>query len=431
MGSLKFEVEWEDPLAARGQELRATWASLRILVDNQPVTRVEDSRSGSVRSHLHLPLYPLAEWLAANWWSLLAEIPPDREPQPGFHRRHNLRFAREGYALPNLSFIPAGERTTLVWKPESIPQTDVAFLSEGSALLDSTLVRDELASLVETVIGRLDDRGLHETPLQQDWAAIRDAEPEEAEFCRLAARLGLDPYDLSDEMQSELIEVAGRIPHSLHEEFFAAANPTQLRAQVESLNDSLGVIRSMDSRLPELDSLRRALDRPLNGSSWEQGYSTAREVRSLLHADSRLIPTHEALMNVLRVDPEIWAGAVTMPRTVQPFSSLMAMNASRSPGFVVPLRPEEAWRFELCRVLFEFLSADKPEVAIATRTRSERQKRNRAFAAEFLAPAGLIRERLPDECVGEDDITDIAQEFGVSPFVIRHQIENHGLAQVS
>ena len=131
-----------------------------------------------------------------------------RFTQPGFHRRHNLRFAREGYALPNLSFIPSGERTTLVWKPESLPQADIAFLSEGWAGLDSTLVRDELASLVETVIRRLDDRGLHETPLQQDWAAIRDAEPDEAEFCRLAARLGLDPYDLSDEMQSELIELS-------------------------------------------------------------------------------------------------------------------------------------------------------------------------------------------------------------------------------
>lgn len=38
MNSLRIEFEWQDPGGARGEELRATWASLSIFIDNHPVT---------------------------------------------------------------------------------------------------------------------------------------------------------------------------------------------------------------------------------------------------------------------------------------------------------------------------------------------------------------------------------------------------------
>ena len=56
---------------------------------------------------------------------------------------------------------------------------------------------------------------------------------------------------------------------------------------------------------------------------------------------------------------------------------------------------------------------------------------NRAFAAEFLAPQAMLGSRLSSDVVDEEEIEDLASEFGVSGFVIRHQIENHELARVS
>ncbi|KGO32810.1 hypothetical protein JT06_18235 [Desulfobulbus sp. Tol-SR] len=61
---------------------------------------------------------------------------------------------------------------------------------------------------------------------------------------------------------------------------------------------------------------------------------------------------------------------------------------------------------------------------------TERQKRNRAFAAEFLAPADAIRKRLTAGEVSQEDIDDLAGDMGVSPFVVEHQIVNHRLAEV-
>ena len=53
---------------------------------------------------------------------------------------------------------------------------------------------------------------------------------------------------------------------------------------------------------------------------------------------------------------------------------------------------DNARRFRLCRALAEAMASPDSD-ALITRSRSERQQRNRAFAAEFLAPASAI-ERL-------------------------------------
>ena len=63
---------------------------------------------------------------------------------------------------------------------------------------------------------------------------------------------------------------------------------------------------------------------------------------------------------------------------------------------------------------------------------TDRQAFSRAFAAEFLAPAEGLRERLRDASVVEaEGVDDLAAEFGVSSIVIRRQIDNHDLAEVA
>ena len=93
-------------------------------------------------------------------------------------------------------------------------------------------------------------------------------------------------------------------------------------------------------------------------------------------------------------------------------------------GFPAHLR-EESKRFVLCRALSDYLASGQP--SLVTRGRTEHQQRNRAFAAEFLAPAESIQQRIGSHRIGEEDIEELAQEFRVSDRVIRHQIQNHNL----
>lgn len=61
---------------------------------------------------------------------------------------------------------------------------------------------------------------------------------------------------------------------------------------------------------------------------------------------------------------------------------------------------------------------------------TQRQKRNRAFAAELLAPAEAIEKRIGSNLVNFEDVEEIGREFCVSSYVIAHQIENHGLGTI-
>jgi IrrE N-terminal-like domain len=122
---------------------------------------------------------------------------------------------------------------------------------------------------------------------------------------------------------------------------------------------------------------------------------------------------------------EIHVGAQTITHVAQRSSSVRF-------GIYVPLFPHlraDKRRFVIARAIGDFLSFGHS--SLVTRGQTEHQQRNRAFAAEFLAPAHSIRERLPNATVDEEDVEELAAEFQVSPIVIRHQIQNHRLAEFS
>lgn len=77
------------------------------------------------------------------------------------------------------------------------------------------------------------------------------------------------------------------------------------------------------------------------------------------------------------------------------------------PAFSIQRRPTEAGNvFNFCRALFEYLAGGENEGAVITRTASERQKRNRAFAAEFIAPVESLQKVIDGGWVDEEDIQE-------------------------
>src|SRR5688572_11940536 len=112
--SITLNFEWQDPGGARGDAHRATWARLEIVVNGTSVTQVDDEVSMAVRHAVYLPLYPLAEWLATHWWFLFYE-PWSPSRAENYGRRHNLRWASEGFALPSFEVRPQGKTVQLIW----------------------------------------------------------------------------------------------------------------------------------------------------------------------------------------------------------------------------------------------------------------------------------------------------------------------------
>ena len=113
------------------------------------------------------------------------------------------------------------------------------------------------------------------------------------------------------------------------------------------------------------------------------------------------------------------------------FDAIVDANSAASPTFAVVQRNEPATLFALCRAMFEYFVTSSDGPRIVTRSRTDRQKRNRAFAAEFLVPAEQLRSLIPQPVITSETVDDLADHFGASSAVIRHQIDNHRLTTVA
>jgi len=432
MSDLAFEVEWEDPGGVSGPELRATWARLAIRVGDERVTEVFDQRARTVRDAIYLPLYPLAEWLVDNWWSLLFEVEtPGRSTAASYPRRHSLAAAREGYALPDLTVVPTGEAVQLEWRPQALPQCRVRFLAQGRAQLPLPQFRRRLTDFVELVLGRLHECGVGESHLASEWQAIAATDAEEAEFCQAAAALGLDPYDLDGATTDLILQASEALPPSLEADFFAAAEPRDLgeacRGLVADL-ERLQALRNAASPLPQLKRKLGAWDG--SGPPWEQGYDLARRLRQALGAEREVFPNAASLYRLFGLDEGTEGGILTDGAAPRCYEALVAVNQADAPGFLLCKRLDASRKFAFCRALLEYLHDGGGPARMVTRANSGAQQRNRAFAAEFLTPAALLRERISGPTIEDDEIQELADHFGVSPMVVGHQLANHRLAEV-
>ncbi len=436
MPELNFEFDWVDSEGVRGAELSATWAALKISANDSVITRIQDERAKTVRDFVYVPLYPLAEWLATNWWFLANEYQnSDRQADREFRRRHSLSTNREGYAFPNLDVISSGARTTLTWEPYAPQWSRVEFLSEGRASVDGLEFRQECADLIDSVIRRLASQGIEDTLLEQEWAAIEatQLDEEELQFCETAAGLGWDPYDLDDSRRDDVLRLADELG-SFVNEAVQALNASELRAQSTAIASA---IKEAGQNGLFLHNLRDFPIGPLsewnNVPPWRVGYDWARNLRRKLDLGDQPLATINTLAAALGEEEAQVNGAAHPVATLSRaplVDGLVAVNGDQSASFAFRPAGERGRRFIFCRALAEYLAS--PQVgSLVTKADSERQQFNRAFAAEFLAPSHALRARVSRSVVHDDEVDELAEEFGVSPFVVRYQLENHRIAQVA
>ncbi len=342
--------------------------------------------------------------------------------------------AREGYALPPLRIQPAGSIVMLSWSPERLAFHGIEFIGRGISRAETGLVKERLSSLITAVVGRLEAEGITDTLLQQDWAAIQSADAEEIKFCNCAGSLGLDPYSLDDGSQQEIEVAAGLLPEEMVADFFQAARRTELIAEAEEIHDAFTRAQNNTADLSVLRDLRQVAEawlEPSGAKPREQGYSFAQRLRAHLGLDGTPLRSMDNVAQVIGTSEERLSSALTRFRSSEmPFVALMGTNEMSSRAFVLREARPASERFYFCRALFEFLMSPARRSALITDANTEQQKRNSAFAAELLAPASALRARIRTPMVTWEQAEEVAAEFGVSADIIRHQLENHGIATV-
>jgi hypothetical protein len=384
-------------------------------------------------------LYPLAEWIAANWWLLTTSIRPSAI-DPGYWtwqnvqsqrwlRHHNMRAAGDGMAWPNLTLVPEGAVTSIHWFADRNGVADpVRFVSAGGAFVNSQDVATGLAELVEHVLERLAEEGLPKTRLAEDWATLAHLDDEEKAFCATAARLGLDPFSVSDRLATEIIEVASGLPDELVTDFFdnAEADALDMAAEWMRRASSVATRASVKAKsdltdlsvavTPDLEMAKNSADR-----AWEVGYTMARRIRREL-----------GIQNTRPFDVSPWLAMGEVSVDSAGIQGIGVVDKGRC-GLVMgsPRLGRQSRFFAQARALGRALVRPDQRSFLLSAARSHDERVARAFAAELLAPAAGIHEFL-DRLGRQDDVAleAVAGHFGVSPLVVRHQYDNQ-LARMS
>lgn len=416
--NFQFKYEWISGESARGEELNATWASFSILSKDRFVTEFIDDSVSSVRTSLFLPLYPIAEWFAFNWWFLIGEIAKlDNETSIS---RHNLKYASEGFAVPDVIFSATGSNILIDWTRRDAENQNIRFISYGKTYVEVAEFKLIVSEFIRGVISRLDSKGIKDSALQNEWAAISEIEDDEIEYCELSACIGEDPFNSKDQTEQLILGFSKIADPELMKEVFRSITLDKAQNDIKAISSLLveakNWIKPAPSQLRHIGNRIKSDEMP-----WLQGYQLAIQARNVINSDWNGPISSEAIFQLFGVntcDFDIHEGYLPI--------EAIGMRTSVGIG-IASTKRIFADNFLAARVIGEILASKK--TSVISNSYSDSQKRNRAFAAEFLAPALRLKEAITRDFVGSNDIDMLSYEFCVPANVIIHQLENHKIAR--
>jgi hypothetical protein len=432
--SFDVNIEWIEAPGVSTPELAATWARYEIWVGDRCITQVE-AIDGTFRRSVYGSLYPLAQWVASNWWLLTSHIRPSAvearywtwQNVRAHHwlSEHNFRGAGDGMSWPDLTVVPEGPVTCVAWSQDrSRNFSPMRFASDGYAVIRADEARACLAGVVNRVLERLAESKLPETQLAEEWQAVATADEEEQDFCQTVARLGLDPYSVSEQTANEVVRIAADLPPEVTVDFFDSADVTGLGGAAEWARRAMSVSERAAAKAAEtLRPLYRAASSPAASLSntasderpWAIGYTMARQVRGEL-----------GLGHTEQFDTSPWVRLGDVSAPSNGLHGVATITADRC-GLVLDKRRlgATASRFGQARALGRALAHPEHQRFVLSAARGQDEQVARAFAAELLAPSDGIKAAL--EVLGKHDdaaLEAIAALFKVSPLLVQHQYDN-------
>ncbi len=466
---IRFRMEWQDAPGVRDTVLARSWCRLVIEAGGRLVTEAVHDASNSLRGGVHGSAFPLGRWIVENWWFLLNESYrfPARYASRDLARtladrawvqRHSLLAAREGGALPDLTLHRDEEKVVARWAPDGTASThpSLRFTGEGEIHLDVADAERGLADAVQAVMDRID--GFEEPEakaFRRDWAAITKATEQERRLCEWSARLGIDPFDpkeLTDDLAKTLPEWMSDLDVPLRDDLLDAERPQTLQKDMEWLRRAEALAADAGSapnreptfrpggRPPPVGVLAAARDseavRPDTdtGTAHGLGYACAASLRRHLSPADGHDPIGDMDEVLVRLG---WAQSPSRTMEPEPGSPLEAAVTRSGDGAPVAVvgnaeTDTKGHRFRLARSIFfrHFSRNREANRRLVTEAHTREQRASRAFAAEFLAPAAGLSQHVGRR-VSSREIDDLAHHYGISAWVIGHQIQNHRLAWIS
>ena len=412
-------------------KLSAAWpkgsddvAEISLRVGDRVISRIADTEKGTVRDFFRASSTGLAFWLADNWWRLRWEtISDSRLPSVDWRLRHELNSASGGALWPPVMIFSVGDRISfapsvgkkVVDGPQSYFQFKIGMVAadEYERELDSFL-----EAVLEHCAMTVDGNALN--ILLKQIATERN-DPELAGWRRLEACLGFDPDAAPDEVVDALVkleDVAGEdgVEEAAHAQ--PGANAAQsLSLVIEATRES-----EVEVDLSLADSLKRDWNLPSYGSPWEMAEAAAAELRSIIGVTRGLL-NHTVFGDIFKARWDDLKSSTATARKLPYGARIGGEKKSR-----VALQTSKPYdrRFELARQFGDAVWQKDTDFGIVSRSKSDRQKFQRAFAHSLLCPFEDIQRVIDVNDPTPETMQIAARRFGVHPSVVRNQLVYKG-----
>jgi len=417
---LSFDASWEAPFQGDALEA-ATHANLQISLGDEVLTNLIDHTARTTSSSVRVSAYPLALWLACNWWRLRWE---SKAARSDWCQAHALGAAGHGYTWPDVTISSLGDFIEIDARPtRGGPWEPVRFLGQARGFVSPDEFAAGAASFVETVLARLDATGHRDTPLSRTWHELQTErrDPQLALVRRFEASLGFDPEASPDGLVDAAIAAATEFGTEAVAEWVGALAHSGRPPDWGVIAADL--LAAPVATVPDTASLRHAARQAAAGlsSPWQRGEAAAVAVRSAMGRPHGPLSS-TTLSSWLSMD------------SVQEASEGAAYTAAhrdsdQDDGIRVRVQGHHKMgqRFKLARLIADHLvsAASADRLLPATRAKTSRQSLQRAFAAELLLPWHDLSTRTPVE-PEEDTMDAIAEEYEVSPLVVRMRLVDKG-----
>ena len=421
--SFEILTEWSAADAAPSLE-RETAAELILKLGDHVLTRGFDLWSRTVTDRARISAYPMALWLASNWWRIRYEPLPDTRNSPSAHWRlaHDLSAAGFGYIWPAMRLAPDGEFMQVsakaggqaVWEPRHY-QVRTPPVPVAMACFDT-----EIDRFLDLVIERLIATGADDSPLRVLWADVlaERNDPEVSAWRQMEARLGYDADQAPEWLMTQIDNLAQNSGVAAMAEIapsIGAWSPEDRLRRITNLADAPGV--------PAKVEMTVASDEWPGKEPWTRGRALADSVRR--HASLAAGPVDdEQLTSLLGMSMSDFAARADEPSPIG-----LGIRERGTSNLTLRFRRQSrsARRFEAARFLADQLTAPDddrwlPQTDMATM----RQKMQRAFAVEFLMPIDDLRDFLGSD-VTVEAIDDASARYGISALAVSSHLINHGV----
>ena len=445
--SLEITVQQVGALDDSPPEESATFGLLSVragdLLLTEAVSREREGARRVICEGPHVAGYPLAEWLAWNWWRLHwdGSVPPRRcaDARRRWDFAHCMETVGDGYVWPKITVVPEVKQTRLVSEASFVSDRDLFryIAPTANEVVPTACFSDAVDRFVQQVIAGLEEAGLRDTNLHRLWSDLEQEreDPEIARFRRAEALLGLDPDEVGEAGIWRCLADADALGDSAWTELAAeaaykGAGTTGLETveTLRSLAASRGfaVSRGSHVALSDLADTEPGYSAaPGAIPPWMVGAGLAKRLRTRESLDGRPLDD-KYLCGFAGLLPD----AVT--HTYRRGEHLAYVLAERENEARVVLRSSRRTgrRFELARLIGDRLLASMNEcddvLFPATRAYTYRQKAQRAFAAELLSPFHAVEDLMAGD-YSADRQQEVAGYFRVSERTIGTQLVNYGL----